>query len=613
MNLKRLATGFAVIVVMQSAPASFGQQQNGTSQTVTRPEQTATTPINIYQVLDEVRRVADAARDLEPRAEIEIQTRLADSVWPLDPTLAERLLSRSFELTIAVLQEVAAAPHSASTVENPQMLFAQISAIAIKHDAKLDRKLQQRWQEALASVADKTEKIKPEPTQLSYLLLRQAATYLHSDEERARKLFRQSITIRVLPEHCYFLMSQRKRGATIADNLFSDTLDVLAQRPISEANELLLLSSYLFSPDGSIGYVVISGYNAANAAGNSSSIPTNPALAGRYLALLFSKINPNNAVPPSVAYFALKNLVHQYQALAPDLLNDVYAKLANLATSVAKDDAAMFERAHKDFTSSESEATNEWETRLQNANKILNEDRRDLEYLTILLGYVLTKNDFTRAEMIVNHISNQEMKQRLLDFVRLRSLQTVLEKPEVVSAALEVDCNKIKDPLLRVIALSSVGQAFVKQTATGDALRLFAQATAEAKQIKDEQDRLQAKLMLVQLYLGVDPSSGFESAAAAFREINKFSEFQMRRSTFSPKITVYGLTSELPIKSPFASSLVSAVAKMCRVNCTQTLQTCGLLGKKELRLWATLEAIRTALLDSTKEAKSNLSYTHPEF
>jgi hypothetical protein len=583
---------------------SFAQEQVSPSRKMAAQEQTASPRLDTTQVLDYARRLSYDARGLKPVEEIPLQARLADAVWPLDQSLAERLLSRSFELTIALLQE------SASTGPmraDPQLLFAQISAIASRHDAKLEKKLRDRWQEAVASVAEKdNSRAKPEPTELAYLLLSQSANFLTSDQQKARQLFRQSASLRVTQNHYFFLLNQRKRTPEMADTLFSDILEVLAQRPLYDANEILVLSSYLFSPDGSVTYVAISGYNAANVAANLSAVPKSPALAKRYLGLLLAKVSANELAPPGVAYFTLKNLLSKYQILAPELLDDVYAKTANLLPGVSKDDLATFDYAYKGSNASESEKTADWAKRLENANKLDKEDWRDFEYFTILFGYLLPNKDFSRAALVVNRISNQELKETSGDLVSLAMLQTKLEKPEATFSISDADCSKIKSPLVRVMGLSSLGQARSRQKATGDALRLFDQAAGEANRIKDDQDRIQAKLMLAQLSLDLDSTVGLERAAGAFQEVNQISDFNMNRSDFSLRVNVFGLANELPINAPGPSSLASAVAKMCRINCEETFQISRRLEKTDLRLWATFVAVRTGLRQNSRDTTSSL-------
>ncbi len=600
------ASYLAIILMVQLPLIAFSQEQRDTSKKTEQQAQLVSSRFDTVQLLEHARALSDDARGLKPIDEIPLQARLADAVWVLDRSLGERLLARSFELTIALLKERANTDFD-STAAEPQMLFAQISSIASKHDANFEKKLKERWGEVTASVTSKDDsKAKADPTQLAYLLLSQSANYLKSDEPKARQLFRQSASLRVTQDHYFFLLNQRKRAPEIADTLFSDTLEALAQRSLADANEILMLSSYLFSPNGSVAYVAISGYNTANVAANMSAAPKNPALAKRYLTLLLAKVNANEAIPPAVAYFALKNLLPKYQVLAPELLNDVYAKTANLLPSVSKDDSATFEYAHKGSNGSESEKTADWAKRLENADKIEKDDWRDFEYFTILFGYLLPQKDFTRSAQVISKISNPELKEKFGDLVSLAALQAKLEKPDTSSSVSDADCSKIKSPLVRVMAVTSLGRARVKQKAIADALRLFAQAAGEANQIKDDQDRIQAKLMLAQLSMDLDSSVGLERAAGAFKEVNQFSDFKMYRSDFSVGVTVYGLKNELPINPPGPSSLASAVARMCRVNCEETFQITRILEKKEIRLWANLVAVRTGLRENSRDAGAGL-------
>src|SRR5262249_44672050 len=152
---------------------------------------------------------------------------------------------------------------------------------------------------------------------------------------------------------------------------------------------------------------------------------------------------------------------------------------------------------------------------LEKTDKLENVDLRDWDYLINIVSYLLPNKDYTRALSIVSKISNQDLREKTGDVVNLTALQTKLEKPETAASVSESDFNKLKTPLVRVVGLSSLGQARLKQKATGEALRLFTQAAGEANQIKEDQDRLQARLMLVQLSLDADATAGFEQATEA--------------------------------------------------------------------------------------------------
>jgi hypothetical protein len=554
---------------------------------------------HLYQILDQARRLGDDARDLSSREEeIALLTGLSDIVWRFDNSLGRRLLTRSFDLATASLKE------NTTATSSPTLFFSQIRRVAAKHDSKLEAQFNERWQEAVKSARTDAQSANADIAQLSHLLLRQAGAELSRDPNKARLLFRQSAALRVLPIHCFFLMSQRRHDADLTDSFFNDALDVLSQRPLSEPNEILGLASYFFSPDESVSYVAISGYNAANVAANLSAIPKNGTLARRYLAFLVTNLNSSELFPAAVVYFALKNLLPQYESLAPELLNDVYAKMGVLRTAVSNSDATKFESAHADFNASPNAAIAQWEKRLENVEQISREDRRDLEYYTILIEYLLPKKDFARATKIVGRISNEELRSKLTDFLNLTALQSSLRattRPGLTANCAQ--CKNIKLPLLRFLALASVAASDVKQKANADALELLDQAMKDSDRIEEDQDRLQAKLMITQLKMTADKSSGFDAAAMTFKQINKFENFNIRRAEFFLSVVIYGKSNQLPLDTPVPASLTSTVARMGHINPVEAFQTCSLLTEKRTRTWATFEAVRVALLDVSGTSK----------
>lgn len=602
-----------LVIVAQYPFIILGQEQTKKSH-LHEPQLADTSPrTDLHQILDHARRLSEEARGLEPKEdEIRMQAGLADSVWTLDPLLGKRLLLRSFDLAVTLLGEQPGLISPRQTTIDPTLLFLHISSIASRHDSGLQKQLRERWQMNIASSPGKQGQSNTDPAQVSSLLLSESSRYLRDEEQRARQLFRESVSLRVLPDHCFFLMNQRAHNAGITDKLFADALYILAQRPITEANELLVLSSYLFSPDNSIAYVSISGYNTANAAGNISAVPQNTALAKQYLGLLLTRLNPSESLPSDVVYFALKNLEPQYTALAPDHLHDLYAKLGTLGTNVSSSNTAASESANNDFTASEADTIATWEKRVQMADTIKGAGRRDLEFFTIILSYLLPKNDFAHAARLARRIQSDELRQTLTDLVSLHSIQSGLKRPELVLSASDGYwtniCATIQHPLLKVIALSSIAQAHINKQSKEDAIVLLGQASKDAKRISNDQDRLQIQLMLTQLYLNADTVRGFGTAAATFKGINQVPDFNFRRSNVVVNAMVNGMRNQLPIELPTSASLTSTVSKMCRVNCAEAFETCRVLERKNVRLWAMFEAVRTAALDSEKAQKTVFNF-----
>src|SRR5678815_786897 len=159
MNFLKWAGCIAVLTLQFSFAVSAQEQSQALNS-----RQIPTLRFDTVQILEHARRLSDDARSLKPSDEIPLQARLADTVWERDQSLAERLLSRSFELTIALLKD---SPRMDSA-QDPQVLFADISSIAAKHDEKLEKKLRERWKEAVALVAEKGNELKSDPAQMAY-------------------------------------------------------------------------------------------------------------------------------------------------------------------------------------------------------------------------------------------------------------------------------------------------------------------------------------------------------------------------------------------------------------------------------------------------------------
>ena len=609
MDLTKFSRFIVLIIFTQCMTVALGQGQGKTPHPRESELPTVTPRMDIYQILDHARQLSDEARGLEPKEnEIRLQAGLADAVWAIDKMQAKRFLLRGFDLTLTVLAEQSRTTKSKQSPTDAELLFRQINSIAARYDPQLEKQITERWQNNLRSTPGKDGESKADPAQLSSLLLNQSSRLLKEEAPRAGQLFRESVSLRVLPEHYYFLLTQRARDAVTSDILFRDALRILAQRPIAEANELLILSSYLFSPNNSISYVAIDGYNTANAAGNVSAVPKNTDLAKQYLLLLLAKLNPSESIPAGVAYFALKNLTNQYGLVAPELLQDFYAKLGSIGPRVSESERRFYKGLNDDFETSEADANANWEKRIEIADQMENVNRRDLEYFTIIVGHLLRKEHFTQAAELAAQIDNNELRQTLLDFVSLRSIQAGLKKlgpdsPPVGDRGKKIGA-KMKVPILKSIALASIAHAQIEQRFFGDAIRVLDQAHQEAERISDDQDRLQVQLMLTQLFLRADANRGFDAAVQVFKGINKFPDFDFRRSIVLLRATVYGFNNKLPIELPAQPSLASTVRKMCNVNCPQTFESCGVLERKEVRLRGMFEAIRTAILDDRSGPKS---------
>jgi hypothetical protein len=586
------------LAISQLPLSSSGQEKIKTANTTRETQRVLSA--EEQDALMRARQLASYALSLESREErVKFLVRLSDIVWEWDDALARRLILQSFDSIIDDSKVSHSKPVQESSA-NPDLLLRQIISLVARHDPQMARQLAEKQKSALAIAAEDAPLRNTSPEQTANFMLAEAARFIGKDKARVEALFGQSVTTRVLPAHCYFLLNLRKRDAELADRLFAVALDALASRRWAEANEVLVLSSYLFSPDDSIGYDLVGGYNAANVSSNVNAAPKNPALARQYLALVSSRLNADETTPAAVVYFALKNLLPQFKAVAPKLVNDVYGKVSGLESSISQKDRNSYDSSFSDRTASSTDTANTWEERLRKADKIDNENLRDLEYFTIVNSYLVPKKDIPRALNVADRINNSVLKDRLGDYLYLLQVQDNTRRPEATSFGYESTYEKIKDPMVEVLALCEMARANLQRKDLAGVNRFLGRATTASNHISDDQQRLQAQLLIAQFYLTADPPQGFAAAARAFQEINKSGSFDMWRSDFTLTMSVYGLTNQIPLSTPFLASIISTVERMCLNDCAEAFITSGVLEDKSRRLWATLRAVDLSLAQGKK-------------
>jgi hypothetical protein len=496
---------------------------------------------------------------------------------------------------------------------NPDSLFRRLAAVGGKYDSALTNQLTAKWEGLSATKADEASASfeDKDPSQASAYLLAEAARAIQEgDKKKGTLFFQRSVSKYIMPEHYYFLIKVRETSPELSDLLLESALNALTQREMREANEALVLASYLFSPNDSISYHLISGYNAANIAGNVSATPKNGLLAKKYLTLVLNRLNVNDLIAPSVVYAALRNLLPQFRLLAPEVLDSVYAKMATSNNLVSQKEMDSLQKASDSYSLSAAESERGWADRLQKADKLDNANLRDLEYFTIVHGHLLNKKDFTRAYSVAERINDDTLRERLTDYIHLSFYQDKagLGGGGGESSFSQIDFNslvkKIKSPLIKVIVLCEASQSARRQKQLQLAGDLLDQALAAASSISDDQTRIQLVLSIAQLNLELNPQKGFETATEAVRQINGSSVFNIWQQTFTFTLNVYGMTNNLPLSTSFRPDLFYTIERMCSSDCTKTFEVSRAFQSRSIRLWTTLKATRIALNNIPKTPKT---------
>lgn len=598
MKMKRcrwlnLLIAFSFLV---SPHQGFGQEPKREKEDKEKAEQYAR-EVEFQSALSLAQQVADDARAVEPMDErVRLLASVGDILWQADETRARRSFSQAFNLIVDLSRPDK--PGDAATVGiNVDALLRFVINLAVRRDKALVQQFEDKFKAAQESVAETTQR---QPLELSLMFLTAARSLIESDEAGAAGLFRRSVSYRLTREHISFLAQLGEKSPSLADRLFSDAINILSQRPLSEANEAMLLASYLFSKNKVVAYSLIGNYNAANASGGLFDHPGNEQLARSYLNFVLRKLNVSETIPPAVVYFSLKSLMPQFQSLVPDLVSEAHQKMSSMLSDIP---AGYMETQARFFNDGRESALDEeisWEERIRRAEKMVNANVRDLEYFTVITGHYLSKEDFDNAIRMAGRIDNTGLKEKVLDYISFLAAEKIISKE--TSSDIHEIVKKLKNPMLKTILLCDSARSLKEKKNSTLVAELLEWARVECERIEELQDKIQAKLLIAQLFLDVDGLRAMEIVRDAVKGMNHVDVFNIRRSSFEFVIPVHVLTNRLLVSSG-AFSFFQLLDKLSRIDYIWTQDLCKSIDNKANRLWAMLAITRRPLNEAEKKPK----------
>lgn len=543
--------------------------------------------------------VANDVRALEPLDErVRLLASVGDVLWQADESRSRRSFSQAFDLIID-LYKPEGARDAATTDIKVDTLLSFVTNLAVWRD----KALVQQFEDKLKAVQeDAKETAKRQPRDISLMFLTAARALIDSDEAGSAGLFRQSVYYNLLREHIAFLAQLSEKKPLLADHLFSDAINVLAQRPLSEANEAMLPASYLFSKNKSVTYSLVGGYNAANASGGLSEYPRNEQLAISYLNFVLRRLNVSETIPPAVVHFSLKSLMPQFQSLVPDLVAEAHQKMNSLLSDIPREHIEGPGRFFNDGRETALDQKISWEDRISRAEKMVNADLRDLEYFTAINGHYLSNEDFDNATRIAERIDKADLKEKVFDYICFLATEKIIGKGE--TSDINEAVRKIKDPMLKTVLLCDAARTMKDKKNSPLVLELLGWARTESERIKDHQDKIQAKLLIAQVLLVVDEMQAMDAVRDDVKEMNRMDAFNIRRSSFEFVITVHILTNRLVVNN-HAFSFFQMLDRLSRIDYIWTHDLCKSIENKSNRLWAMLAVARRPLDEAERESKKN--------
>jgi predicted HTH domain antitoxin len=196
--------------------------------------------------------VLDSTIDELPEVEdIQARVELAESIVKLlaksRPEHCRRMLNALFNDAIA-LRRTTSSDNNDSGLD-PDSILRKIIQITASFDRELSDSYIERY-EAKDGVADKETPVSIQSrARTAELRLKLAIELIEKDPTLAVSLANESLISAIIPETLVFLGALRQKNVPLANNFFGAALQSSKTRRGSDISELILLYSYVFSPD----------------------------------------------------------------------------------------------------------------------------------------------------------------------------------------------------------------------------------------------------------------------------------------------------------------------------------------------------------------------------
>ncbi|HEU4767176.1 MAG TPA: hypothetical protein VFS77_07365, partial [Pyrinomonadaceae bacterium] len=243
-------------VAVQTQQKSAKNSKPKTEEVDEEAAQRRTMAISLVTTLaDEARRFKDQTR----RARV--QARAADVLWETDPERSRELFRRAWEA--ADIVDAESARQRAEQIKRMQEggeplvirggpdLRSEVLRLVAKRDRKLGEEFLKALDEANAKASEEAsaQTRRGSTTELGSSKRLQLARQLVADGEIDRAIqFATPALTKVHLDSIFFLSALREKNAQMADQAFTNLLALAARDPLSDANTVSGLSSYVLTP-----------------------------------------------------------------------------------------------------------------------------------------------------------------------------------------------------------------------------------------------------------------------------------------------------------------------------------------------------------------------------
>jgi hypothetical protein len=500
--------------------------------------------------------LADEARSFKDQTRrARIQARAADILWERDQERARDLFKRAWDSADTADNE--AAHKRAEDIKRMQAagepvvlrgapeLRNEVLRIVAKRDQGLAEEFLKAFDEAKAKASEETaaqaRRNRPFEQLGSARRLQLARQLVQEGEiERGWQIALPALD-KVTVESIFFLSTLREKNASMADKGFENLLARSARDPMSDANTVSGLSSYLFTP---FFYIQFEGNGAnQNQSRRTTQAPdVHPRLRSDYLQVAFDILM--RPMPPpdqdrSTAghrgkYLVIKRLLPLFEQYAPDLAPGLRTQMTALASYVPPD---AQEGGNRDLTAGlkpdDEVDPDPWQRMQQRLDRASKSDDRDSIYADFAVA--LTEKGDLRARELVDKIENSELRKNVKAYTDFEWAQFFINKKDATEAA-RLARNGDLTSIQRVWTYTKAAKLLITSERSS-AIDLLEAALAEARRIgNSDPDRARALTAVATNMAEVDMVRAWETLAEVIKASNAADAFTGEDSRISSRI-----------------------------------------------------------------------------
>jgi hypothetical protein len=549
----RLFISALALIVASSSTNLLARTQNATPQKQT---QTAKSKPKTEEADDEatqrrtvaislVTTLADEARSFKDQTRrARVQARAGDILWDTDQARSRDLFRRAWDAAETADAEAArlraeeekkqTSAGGAVVLRGGPDIRSEVLRIVAKRDVKLGEEflkiLDEANQKRLEDAAADRRRTGPGQDLGSSQRLQLARRLAEEGEVDKAMQFAAPDLIKVNINTIFFLSAVRQKNAQIADAAFASLMARAAQDPLSDANTVSGLSSYVLTP---FLYVTFEGDGGSNQLRGGEMTP--PPMIPDPIRKGFLQVGFQILMQPLPApeqdhttsgrtgkYLVIKRLLPVYDQNAPDLAASLRTQMTALASYVPPDfqrgeNAAVSRGIAPDDT--ESNPEERMQERLKNATTA---DQRDAIYADYAVAF--TQKGDPRGPELVDKIENTELRKQVKAYTDFQMTQLAIRNKDV-NEITRLAKNAELTSIQRVWAYTR-GAQLVAQSERTRAVELLEAALDESRRISQgDQDRARGLTAVATGFVNLDEVRAWEILNEAVKAANGAENF----------------------------------------------------------------------------------------